>query len=756
MPDTKTQTAPARNAPLSKRRLWAFRILAMVAVPLAVLGAVELTLRVAGFGFAPAFTVEQEFRGRSVQAPNSEFTLLFFPSALQRQATPFVFPTDKRKDACRIFVLGASAALGDPVPEFGFSRILERMLSRQYPDVTFEVINTGVTAINSHVVYQIARDCARFDPDVFIVYLGNNEVVGPFGPGTVLMQQLDSLAVIRSSIAARKTRLGQLLARPADATAGEGNFDRWQGMEMFTDRQVRLDAPRMPAVYDHYRRNLIDICRAGQNAGASVLLCTVWTNLPHCPPFASSHRPDLTDAQRASWQEARDAGAAACDRGEHQAALALYRQAAQLDETFAELRFQIAQCLQAAGDHPAAQQEYAAARDLDALRFRADSRINAAVRNVAETLDAVELVDVEAENAEAMFASRPHDLFVDHVHFTFDGNYRIARRLAVAMEKVLADNERPRKSQHPIPSLDWCRDSLAYTDWEELLIARQMHARLQKAPFSGQLYNDQRLEQFKARIEQLANCAQPPDRDRLAAVYRAAIEAHADDPVLRLRCAGFLTNAGNDPAGAVEHLTAALANTLPQDALRVRLDLAGAHQLSGNHLQTIEILQDLLDEHPTHQKAREALATSLLAVGKTQQAVENLERVVTDHPDATNAHVNLGVALMRQRDAKRGLQHLERAVAIEPDSGLAHFNLALALANTNQPKRAAEHFARAAECCTRVVELNPADLQYRYMLAVALERLGRQAEAIEQYRAMLQHDPQNRPARQRLTQLGAG
>ena len=45
----------------------------------------------------------------------------------------------------------------------------------------FEVVNTAVTAINSHVVREIASDLEEIESDLWIVYMGNNEVYGPFG-----------------------------------------------------------------------------------------------------------------------------------------------------------------------------------------------------------------------------------------------------------------------------------------------------------------------------------------------------------------------------------------------------------------------------------------------------------------------------------------------------------------------------------------------------------------------------------------------
>ena len=52
-------------------------------------------------------------------------------------------------------------------------------------ELTFEVINAAVTSMNSHVARRIAKDCAAHDPDVFIIFMGNNEVVGPYGPPTL-------------------------------------------------------------------------------------------------------------------------------------------------------------------------------------------------------------------------------------------------------------------------------------------------------------------------------------------------------------------------------------------------------------------------------------------------------------------------------------------------------------------------------------------------------------------------------------------
>ena len=140
----------------------------------------------------------------------------------------------------RIFVLGGSAAQGIPDPSFSFGRILEVMLRERYPDVKFEVVNAAMTAINSHVALEIARDCAAHQPDLFVVYMGNNEVVGPYGPGTVFQQwspsrRLDSrqrLAEINARRAVARRRDGLVPSRNGSPTA-------WRGMEMFLGNRWR-------------------------------------------------------------------------------------------------------------------------------------------------------------------------------------------------------------------------------------------------------------------------------------------------------------------------------------------------------------------------------------------------------------------------------------------------------------------------------------------------------------------------------------
>ena len=138
------------------------------------------------------------------------------------------------------------------------------MLRDRYPDAAFEVVNTAVTAINSHAILPIARECAGYQPDLFLVYVGNNEVVGPFGAANVIGRFSPSLSLIRANLAVARHANGPASEQRRPATRGAARHPAvLGGMEMFLKSQVRSGDANLRATYAHFRQNLDDICRAG-------------------------------------------------------------------------------------------------------------------------------------------------------------------------------------------------------------------------------------------------------------------------------------------------------------------------------------------------------------------------------------------------------------------------------------------------------------------------------------------------------------
>ena len=500
-PDNSSETPKP-----SRRRKWLFRIVLTVFAPAAFLVLIEVGLRIGGYGYRTSYFIEVP--GSDVYAANNQFSLRFFPKSLQRLPWAVYLAKTKPAGAYRIFVMGGSAAQGVPDPAYGFARILETMLAETFPGATFEVAVTAMTAINSHVVLPIARDCAKHEPDLFVVLLGNNEVVGPFGAGTVFQGFTPSLTLIRAHLAIKTTKLGQLAADLAAWLGPSDADDRWHGMEMFIDNRIPADDPRLRAVYRHFRRNLQDIVAVADGAGAKTILCTVPVNLRDCSPFASMHREDLTDEALARWEEAYAAGITLADEGQTDSAIEQFLLARAIDDRFAELQFRLGQCYLAAGQSEQAREAFRLARDLDALRFRADSSINRVIREVAAEQIARGVLLADAEEALAESDHSPDGLpgealFYEHVHMTFEGNYEVARAAFGEIVPLLPRSITSRaQGRVAPPSLARCAERMQLTAWQRAQMLSYILGLTKRPPFTDQFDHDQRQASLTRRHRQ--------------------------------------------------------------------------------------------------------------------------------------------------------------------------------------------------------------------------------------------------------------
>ena len=134
-------------------------------IPLLLLGGLEGALRLAGYGHSYHVFKTVAIGGREYLVNDDLFGLKFFPPEMTRSPSAFHMEPQKPAGVRRIFILGESAAMGDPEPAYGAGRYLEVMLRERYPGQKIEAINLGITAINSHVILSIARECARRDGD---------------------------------------------------------------------------------------------------------------------------------------------------------------------------------------------------------------------------------------------------------------------------------------------------------------------------------------------------------------------------------------------------------------------------------------------------------------------------------------------------------------------------------------------------------------------------------------------------------------
>ncbi|UCC45567.1 MAG: tetratricopeptide repeat protein, partial [Candidatus Zixiibacteriota bacterium] len=544
--------------PISTRRIWLFRLISLFVLPFLACVVLELGLRIIGVGYATSVAVPCRIGDIDYYRNNARFGWRFFPKRISRQMDPFVFPSEKERNGYRIFILGGSAAQGTPDGAYSFGRMLEVMLRKTYPRVRFDVITVAMPAINSHVVYQMARNCLEYDPDLFVVYMGNNEVVGPYGAGTIFSPLATRLGLIRGSIFVRSTRLGQLIVGLAERLRSRGDSRSWRGLEMFLGQHVCKDDKALARVYRHFEANLEDIVARAGHQQVPVILCTVGSNLRDCPPFASQHSTVLSEDEKKEFGQCFALGKQAERDKDYELAMQKYREASSLDDGFAEVHFRIGRCHWHRAEYDDAKSCYIQALDFDTLRFRADTEINKIIDKVGRKYEGrgVYLVDADkvfSQNSPQGIAGE--ELFYEHVHMTIEGNYLLGRAVFSQTERILPNSVRARKNSRTEGiSQAECERSLGYTKWDEHRgYDRVLDGFIKKPPFTNQAYQSERLARLSGKVGSLKRALTAEVKHEIAEQYRQAIEENPSDWWLYWNYAEFLTKTGGDPAVALKY-----------------------------------------------------------------------------------------------------------------------------------------------------------------------------------------------------------
>ena len=655
------------------------RILLAVFAPLVMFMLLEGTLRIMNLGVPSRLYLVDEWQGEKLATENRHFTRKYFGSRLERAPWIQAFPVPKPANEFRIFLLGESAALGDPIPEYGMARIMQALLQDQMKDKQVRVINSAITAINSHVIAEIAREVARFEPDAVILYAGNNEIVGPYGPGTVFTAISKHRSLIRLSTLLRGTRTGQLFAYIADHMAPPQERN-WRGMEMFLDRQVERDAPALLVAYQMFAQNLDAILHTLTRRNIPVVLSSVSVNLRDCAPLASPQPGD--EANR---------------------------------------KYLLAKQRESMGNFEDAKDLYREAMEFDTLRFRADTRINQIIQEYAAMYRdrGVKFVDAEQMIAAHSEHNIPgEEFFYDHVHLNFAGQYVLAWCFVSALtgrDDWLFERE--------------AAERIGWGPWSEYKAWLEMYTRRLLPPFAHQIDREENEARWAGRLIELQKINQTPGfaLQEVAAIERALVLQGEDDFELWQKLARAQIGAGNltEAAGAfsrtadlrphhadftLSYAALSAAGRNPDMGLRImqshrrwekqdedQLFGAMARQLVAWNLvrQAEPLFHRAWMINPENPEALAGLGTSRAAGGRPEEGLAMLKaaRQKLKHDDMVAA--NYGIALYQSGQPQEGIAELESALRMNPENAETRISLALMYRDTQQYDQARELMADA-------------------------------------------------------------
>lgn len=426
------------------------------------------------FGVKPVLRSEDPFVGFSGNiplftestAPNGKKML----KTSRNKLTHFnqqMFVEEKASDTYRIFCLGGSTTFGRPFNDStSFPGWLRELLPAAQQDRDWEVINAGGISYASYRVARLMEELAQYQPDLFIIYTGQNEFLEE-RTYRDLKNMPESIRTTVGVLARTRTwsAMSSLLSRLEIVPQQSQPKSVQLTAEVDTllenstgPKDYRRDDLLRENILEHYRVSLERMAGIAHQAGAKVIFVTPASNLKDCSPFKSEHSTGLDKTGRARSESLLSIAHIHRQEGDLPASLNTLNEAIALDPRYAELHYQRGRALFDLGRFDAAYQAFSRANDEDVCPLRALTPMRDIVIRVAREQD-LPLVDFAELVENQVMGEEGHRIpgeewFLDHVHPTIEGH----KLLAVALMDTLIDTGILQ------PDKDWNKAAVATID----------------------------------------------------------------------------------------------------------------------------------------------------------------------------------------------------------------------------------------------------------------------------------------------------
>lgn len=409
-PKGEKSEAAERKATRSKERTALFYGIT-AAIPLVFFLLLETGLRWGNYMGDLALFSDPGIGNNEYYLPNPNFAArYFFYTKTVPNPSIDVFKQEKTPDTYRVFAMGGSSAAGYPYGFNGtYSRVVKDILQDRMPYKQVEVVNVGISAISSYTLYDQVAEILQQEPDAILIYAGHNEFYGALGVGSnenlggfpwfvrgyLKLQQYKTFLLLRNAIVGAGKWTASLFG------AQEVNPNATLMERIINSRSIALDGPKHQLAMHQFDSNLSAILDAFTQQGVPVWLGSLASNYKDQVPFVDV--PDAVDAQDQPLPLASSV-------------------------------FQEGQSLLVDGNTDAAQTQFAYAKDLDGLKFRAPESINQIIRKKARAYEQVYYVPVYERFVEhSPNGIIGNELMLEHLHPNAKGYFLMGASFAQAM-----------------------------------------------------------------------------------------------------------------------------------------------------------------------------------------------------------------------------------------------------------------------------------------------------------------------------------
>ena len=681
--ETTEEQKTLPTLPLWKKLVFSFLSLALF------FGLIELVLMAAGV--KPLSYEEDPYVGFTSQIP------LFIPKEDSEQMVVTArnklayfnkqeFSREKPDNTTRVFCLGGSTTYGRPYDDTtSFCGWLRELLPAADPEGEWELINAGGISYASYRVAALMEELSDYEPDLFIVYCGQNEFLERRTYSGII-EMPEAVRGLSAVLSKTRTYSGiSRLIRKSDKPTEEQSEKLDGEVNTILDQSIgpkdyERDEELEAQVMSHYRFNMarmVDIARA---AGAKVIFVTPASNLRNCSPFKSQHRDGLGGPDQEKVKELVAKARKQLTAKEFSEALKSLDDAIEIDDRYAHSHYYRGRALEGLQKFDEAKIAYQRALDEDVCPLRALSPMPGIVTEVAADRD-VPVVDflglVEEKSAHGIAGE---DLFLDHVHPTIEGHRLLALQL---FDEMVQKN--------------WLTPA---DDWGEASIDKVASAVMKKVDPKKQgvaMRNLSKVYSWAGKME-----------DAYAAAQKA-LELFPGDAEGYYQAGNLARQLGNkeEAIAKLSHLVGVRLKPEISYYRKAHIQLSDLLSEQNEFDKSEGVARKLVKMVPGDASGIDQLikllrqhSQKLLEANKPGEAAKRLQELSTLQPDDFDVRVTLGMSLVRAGDFPAASTVLKDMIKAKPDYLPAYDNLSYVLAQLGR-------LDEAEQTCLAALKINP-------------------------------------------------